>query len=239
MNELVVVQKPEKILKYKTYDSIGHLHESRLGPKDHHIDERSNSNFVSVLPNQQSLVIVQEKLDGTNVTIANVDNKIYALSRSGFDCSNSPQEQHQMFEKWVKREYDTWMLALAPGDRIVGEWLALAHGTIYKNLKMPFVAFDIFQDNKRLSFLEFTKRTSTFHITTPYVVHMGGACSIKRAHKIMAKEFPDYDYEGFVYRLEEKGEFKSIAKYVRPGKIDGLYLKADSPDHKYIWNWRD
>lgn len=38
-------------------------------------------------------------------------------------------------------------------------------------------------------------------------------------------------------RVEHKGEVDFLAKYVRPDKIDGLYLPEIS-GKEAIWNWR-
>jgi hypothetical protein len=229
----------EKILPYKPYNSIGHLASSRLGESDSHIDDKTNDTFVKQVPNNNCLVIVQEKLDGSNVSVLKKNGELIALSRNGHNCATSNQEQHRLFNWYVQREVYKFYSLLQEGERIVGEWIALAHGTIYKDVLIPFIAFDIFTaDNTRLPFLEFMQRTARV-FATPKVIHMGGACPIKKAQKFMATHSPDRDYEGFIYRLEENGKFKSIAKYVRHEKVDGKYLEGKYPEKDMgpVWNW--
>lgn len=231
--------KLPKVLKHKTYESIGHLSKSRLGPGDHSIDSITEKYFTSEVPNQQTLVVVQEKMDGSNVTVLKKDGKLHTLGRSGYPCYESDQEQHKMFHDYVLSRADEFYALLGEGERVVGEWMALAHGTIYSNVRDPFMPFDIFDSsNKRIPFIELTKRLGV-RFNIPFILHIGGACSIGRAERIMKKAFPGKDYEGFVFRLEEQGEFKSIAKFVRPGKEDGKYIKPDENGLRtYVWNWR-
>lgn len=235
----MTVDVSQKILPYKTYFKIGHLLKSRLGPSDKHVDQGTNDNLTKELPNQQSCVIVQEKLDGSNVSVAKHKGKLYALGRSGYDCAQSNQEQHRMFHQYMLDNLTHLNVYLKDGDHIVGEWLALAHGTLYPGLVFPFWGLDYFKQNKRQSILVAYQFFSFVRIPTPGILHIGGACTPERAQRIMEKRHPGRDYEGFVYRLEEAGECKSIAKYVRPGKEDGKYLvdNKNNPSFEPIWNW--
>jgi hypothetical protein len=45
------------------------------------------------------------------------------------------------------------------------------------------------------------------------------------------------DPEGAVWRVERKGAFDFMAKFVRPDKIDGCFLPEVS-GLPAIWNWR-
>ena len=46
--------------------------------------------------------------------------------------------------------------------------------------------------------------------------------------------------EGVVYRVERKGRFDFMAKWVRPDKVDGKYLPdvSTSVVSEPVWNWR-
>lgn len=230
--------EPKKILPYKTYNKIGHLSKSRLGPGDHFIDITAENLLTKQLANNQQLVIVQEKLDGSNVSVVRYNGRLYALGRSGYDCSESNQEQHRMFHRWVmSRDCNFSQLLPKEGDRVVGEWLALAHGTKYNLCHDPFVPFDLFSGEKQLNFLEFFNRVAKNGFITPFVLHIGGSCSIQRGIKLLnslsyhGAENP----EGLIYRLEESGKPKLIAKYVKPDKVDAKYIT----EGQEIWNYHD
>ncbi len=227
--------RPKRILEYKTYNKIPHLPSSRLGEGDHCVDINTESLLTKDCPNE-CLVIVQEKLDGSNVCVVRHKGKLFALSRSGYDCSNSNQEQHRMFAAYVKKYINKFSsIIINDGDRIVGEWLALAHGTIYEGIEEPFVPFDMYIDKKQLSYWEFLTKISRVELEPPALLHVGGACSIRRALKLLTKYSEWDDNEGVIYRLEENMIPKIMAKYVNHDKVDGKYLKDGIMP---IYNWR-
>src|SRR5258706_14403007 len=118
MNDL-----PKKILDYKTYNKIGHFSKSRLGDGDHFIDKKTESQFLTKCDDQTAVIIVQEKLDGSNVCVVNIKNKMVALSRAGYLCETSNQLQHRAFAKWVKIHEERFINCLFhDGMRLVGEW---------------------------------------------------------------------------------------------------------------------
>ena len=236
-----------KVLPYKTYNRIGHFSKSRLGDGDHYIDQKTEDICLKQIVDPLTLIIVQEKLDGSNVCVLNTGDEIVALSRSGYRCDTSNLEQHRAFAQWVRfREERFTKLLPFEGNRVVGEWLLQAHGTKYnicdsEDLFVPFDWFMRIDDNQelRVNYHLFLNKVLPLGFRTPHLFHVGGACSINRTEK-MAKyyDFPIINQdsiEGFIYRIEVNGEFKNIVKYVRPNKIDGKYF-IDFPDQP-IWNF--
>jgi hypothetical protein len=116
-----------------------------------------------------------------------------------------------------------------PGERLVGEWMAQAHGTRYSlNGRDPFVAFDIMHTAKRLPFNTFRDRAFD-RFALPDTMQ-GPADPVAAMGRL-------YDYgadqpEGVVYRVESAKGVDFLAKWVRPDKIDGGLLDQN------IWNWR-
>jgi len=68
-----------KPLGRKSYGSIGHLPNSRMGPADRKISEGQERIATAKARDKHDRVIVTEKLDGSNVGIAKVAGKIVAL----------------------------------------------------------------------------------------------------------------------------------------------------------------
>ena len=66
------------------------------------------------------MVIVQEKLDGSNTAVALLNGEVLALNRAGYLAETSPYEQHRMFAQWVKGQEDTFKAILEDGERLVG-----------------------------------------------------------------------------------------------------------------------
>lgn len=231
-----------KPLGRKAYGSIPHLPNSRLGERDYSITQGQANICLLQVRDKHDCVIVTEKLDGSNVAIANIDGNIIALGRAGYLAETSPYHQHHIFAEYVKMHAERFADLLKPNESLHGEWLALAHGTIYKNVYDPFVAFDLKRDGRRILFDEFKRRCDLVRVLTAPVIHYGGACSVDSALRILdtcALYKTDDILEGVVYRVERKGEVDFLAKYVRHNKVDGKYLKGVSSSNSYFdfWNW--
>ena len=238
-----------KPLGARNYGSIPHLPGSRMGPADHHCHEGQARICLEKKRDKNDHIYVQEKLDGSNVGVARIDGEIYPLGRAGYLASTSPYEQHHLFSDWAYANKDRFMAVLEDGERLVGEWLAQAHGTRYEIRYEPFVAFDIMTGKVRMPYLEFDARIEKGEFIPPALL-MKGPCSIEAAMERIgmagfhgAKEEP----EGAVWRVERdhptgvKGEkvrrVDFLAKYVRPNKVDGKYLPNVSGEPE-VWNWR-
>lgn len=133
------------------------------------------------------------------------------------------------------------------GERVVGEWLAQAHGTRYVLRHAPFVPFDIMIGTKRATTEEVISRVNRLietdspsleNIVTPWKIHEGGPISVESALRILGSGLHGAldPVEGIVYRVERKGKVDFLTKFVRPDKIDGCYL-PEKNGKKEIWNW--
>jgi hypothetical protein len=233
-----------KPLGRKNYGSIGHLPSSRMGPGDHSVHDGQGRICTSVTRDRHDKVIVTEKLDGSNVGIAKINGMIVALGRAGHPAQSSKFEQHQLFAAWVRERYEFWQGVLQEGERLVGEWMAQAHGTRYALPLGPFAAFDLMIDDQRLSFASLHHLCVRHDIPMPLILHIGGAASVDdmmaKLHATGGGGHGADEYEGVVYRVERNGAFDFMAKWVRPDKIDGKYLPEvdGSVVEEPIWNWR-
>lgn len=233
-------EKPTKPLGRKAYGSIPHLPGSRLGPGDHHCHVGQERICTSKTRDRHDRIIVTEKLDGGNVCIAKVNGKIIALGRAGYPAITSPFEQHHHFDWWVNAAVGRWSAMLAEGEALHGEWLAMAHGTIYDLEHEPFVAFDLTAGGKRIPHDNLIRRCQDYAVTTPAVIHDGAPILIEDALNLMGdrgRHGAQETVEGLVYRVERRGEFDFLAKYVRPDKQDGKYITEISGADPY-WLWR-
>ena len=232
------IQKP---LDYKTYNSIGHLSGSRLGPKDRHIDKKQEEYLTIKFPeHQKCFLYIEEKMDGSNVTVVRLNGELVALGRSGYKCETSNQEQHRMFARYVQNNLAKFDKLLPnEHDRVVGEWMALAHGTIYKSLAAPFMAFDLYLNKVQQSVTR--RQIQVFKAgleNVPSLWASSNSLSIDKALNLCSK-----NAEGVIYRLEKiqkKNDRAAdyipwiIAKVVRLEKEDGKYLEDE-----LIWNYRE
>lgn len=230
-----------KPLGRKAYGSIGHLPNSRLGPSDSSVTEGQAKICCEKTRDKHDVIVVQEKLDGSNVAVALKNNTIYPLTRAGYVADTSPFEQHHMFHRWVMEREDMFRKLLKEGERISGEWLAQAHGTLYTlHGRPPFAAFDLFTTyNDRLPYKSFIDRLQTTSIWTPALISFGASISVEEAMEVHKhKHYGADEVEGVVYRVERFGKVDFLAKYVRPDKVDGKYLESVTGQPP-IYNWTE
>lgn len=230
-----------KPLINKNYGSIGHLPESRLGPGDHSLSIGQASILTDKTRDYKDLIIVQEKLDGANVGILRHEGKLIGLTRKGHRCIDSPMDQFQLFQKfiyWNEHLFDF----IEEGERLVGEWISMAHGTSYKvHNDFPFIAFDILKGDQRELYLNFRSRVGT-KIPIAHLLHIGSSISVKKIEKLIDIRHGDtYGYhgalepvEGAIWRVERESKVDFLGKYVRQFKEDGKYFNEDHS--KLIWN---
>ena len=226
-----------KPLGRKSYGSIGHFPTSRLGTGEHKITDGQYAICTEKARDRHDIIIVQEKLDGSNVGICRVNGEILAITRAGYEAKTSPFEMHHKFGTWVEvnKSRFEW---LDEGERICGEWCIQAHGTRYNFPHEPIIFFDVMRGEERLPYLQFLKRISKGDFITPRLISYGAPVSLdwvlKRlepsGHGALDK------IEGAVWRVERQGKVDYLAKYVRPEKVDGIYLVKDGQQLEPIWN---
>lgn len=226
----------EKVIP-ANYGSIPHLSISKLNQKaDKKITENQEKILTEKARDYKDLIIVTEKLDGSNVGIYKKNDQLIPLTRKGYTALSSPYKQHYLFYEWVMKNQSRFNW-LPDGWRIAGEWLLQVHGTKYDlNFYDIFYAFDIFDsENKRLLYLEMIKILYLYGISTPNLIHIGSPIKIETAYKKLQLEFNDDTPEGVVYRCERNNEVDFLAKYVRENKEDGKYMKEEI----FNDNWKD
>ena len=188
-----------KPLGIKAYGSIGHLPNSRVTENDYSLNESQGKLVTEKTRDHFDLVIVQEKLDGSNCSVALINGQILALERAGYQAQSSKYEMHQLFADWVRKNEDRFRTVLKEGERICGEWLAQAHGTIYDlSGREPYAVFDIMKDHDRLPYIEFVERVGTT-FAKPALIHVGQPISTRKAMEIhQTKNYGADEVEGSI-----------------------------------------
>lgn len=237
-----------------SYGSIGHLPGSKFTSKDKGMNEGHTRIATLKTRDKHDNVYVQEKLDGTCVAVGKLDGNLLALSRSGYLAHTSKYEFIRLFESYMHDNYERFDALLDEGERVVGEWLAMAHGTKYDlSGRDPFVMFDIMVETTRMPFMDLTirnrERLGNDCFFTPMLIAQGPT-SVEDAMKLLQTkgenvqgEFPIYGFygatepvEGAVWRVERRGEVDFLCKFVRPDYEPGKYLPEVSGEDP-IWNW--
>jgi hypothetical protein len=218
----------EKPLGHKSYGSIPHLPGSRRGPADRGVNDGQYRICCEKVRDKHDLVIVQEKLDGSNVSVAKIGPNCVPLIRAGYTAIQSNWYQHRLFADWVYNNYSRFDALLKVGERVCGEWLALAHGTKYDLPHEPFVAFDIMKGQERSPWMKVLERAIDCGFTVPRLFSYGPPFSVESLMAAIDR-WPNTHgavdpIEGAVWRVERQGKVDFLAKYVRSDKVDGCYL---------------
>lgn len=222
-----------KPFPWKNYGSIGHLPNSKLGPSDSSIPLGQAKICLEKKRDNKDKIIIQEKLDGTNVGVARLDGKLFPINRSGHLCVDAPRKMHRMFHDWVMSNQSKFDF-LKDGYRVCGEWLVLAHGIKYKLPHEPFVAFDIIEGNSnRVNYNDFINLING-NLITPNTISTDEPMSVEKALSLVDISIhgSQEDIEGLVYRVERNGKVDFLAKYVQSSHIPGKYFNEE------IWLWQ-
>ena len=224
----------------KNYGSIPHISISKLGEGDHYITKGEERILTEKKRDKHDIIFSYEKYDGSNVGIAKINDKIFAITRSGYEAKTSPYKQHHIFSDWVYSNVVLFYDMLKEGERITGEWLLQAHGLKYKIESEPVLFFDYFTPkNERILQTDLRQITGKYGLTMPRLLSEGEPKSVNELLPILnlkTKEFESEENpEGIVFRVERKGKVNFLAKWIRSDFPTGIYC-IGVEDHNLTWN---
>src|SRR5438552_7234085 len=152
------------------YPRTPHLFGSKGTDDDKHLGLEESNAFIA-----DPSLIVEEKLDGTNVGIHFIASGRMVLQCRGHEITEGMHPQYDLFKQWtsVKRPALEEML----GSRFIlyGEWLYAKHSVHYRRLPHYFFEFDIY-DKDAAQFLDLDTRLQMLDGTglqTVLVIHRG------------------------------------------------------------------
>jgi len=205
------------------YPRTPHLFGSRGTVDDKHLNRKESEAFIA-----NPSLLVEEKLDGTNVGIHFTSRGRMVLQCRGHEITEGMHPQYDLFKQWtsVKRPVLEAML----GSRLIlyGEWLYAKHSVHYRALPHYFFEFDIY-DKDAAQFLDLDARLQMLDGTglhTVPVLHRGAATAEQLRALIGPSTFnsafdnpvtgkTDNLLEGLYLRTESDGRVTGRAKMVR------------------------
>lgn len=214
--------------EFMKYPRTPHLFGSRGTDDDKHLGEAESRRFIA----DQSL-IVEEKLDGTNVGIHFTDEGGMVLQARGHLITEGMHPQYDLFKQWcaVKRP----VLEDRLEDRFIlfGEWVYARHSVHYQQLPHYFFEFDIY-DKQGEVFLNLERRLALLKgtgIHTVPVLHVGALDREMLGALVGPSRFGsvfenpltnriDQLMEGLYLRTERTGVVSGRAKFVRPEFVE-------------------
>lgn len=245
---MTTTTKAIKPLGKPIYGSIPHLPNSRLGTGEHHVNAGQARIATVKARDKHDIIIVQEKLDGTNVGIAKIGGEIVPLVRAGYRAVDSPREMHRHFHEWAMTREKIFQFILGEGERLVGEWLLVTHGIEYDlRGRSPFVAFDLIgNDGYREYGDKLTEHVGFHGIATAPTLHADNVpisvemimerLSTPKRSPYGTTVYGEYGAlevpEGAVWRVERHGKLDFMCKFVRQDFEPGKHLS----DKEERWN---
>jgi ATP-dependent RNA circularization protein (DNA/RNA ligase family) len=156
--------------EFVKYPRTPHLFGSRGTDDDKHLGEAESLRFLA-----GPSLIVEEKLDGTNVGIHFSPDGTMALQCRGHLITEGMHPQYDLFKQWAAVKRTVFEETLEDRFILFGEWVYARHSVHYRRLPHYFFEFDIY-DKERGVFLSLERRLDLLEGTglhTVPVLHFG------------------------------------------------------------------
>ena len=210
------------------YPRTPHLFGSKGTDDDKHLSEAESREFIA----DESL-IVEEKIDGTNVGIHFTSAGQMVLQCRGHLITQGMHPQYDLFKQWTAVKRGVIEERLENRYILFGEWVYARHSVHYRQLPHYFFEFDIY-DKEEEAFLSLEKRRSLIvdtGIETVPVLHQGAIGKEELEGLIGPSLFDslfenpvtrrtDNLMEGLYLRNEAVGAVAGRAKFVRPEFVE-------------------
>ena len=213
---------------FTKYPRTPHLFGSRGTDDDRHLGRQESLAFIA-----DASLIVEEKLDGTNVGIHFTSAGRMVLQCRGHEITTGMHAQYDLFKQWTMGKRPVLEALLEDRLILFGEWLYARHSVHYRRLPHYFFEFDLY-DKRRQLFLDLAARLQLLEGTglqTVPVVHRGPATADELLNLIGPSPFDsvfenpvtglsDNRMEGLYLRTEADGCVTGRAKIVRPEFVE-------------------
>lgn len=205
------------------YPRTPHLFGSQGTPDDKHLSEAESNHFIA-----DDSLIVEEKIDGTNVGIHFTADGQMVLQCRGHLITEGMHSQYDLFKQWATVKRPVLEERLASDFILFGEWMYARHSIHYRQLPHYFFEFDIY-DKESESYLSLEKRLELLKgtgIQTVPVLNKGAikrrqleeligpSCFDSRFDNPVTRRTDDL-MEGLYLRVESEGVVTGRAKFVR------------------------
>lgn len=215
---------------FTKYPRTPHLFGSKGTDDDKHLGEAESEAFIA----DESL-IVEEKIDGTNVGIHFTDSGELVLQCRGHLITEGMHAQYDLFKQWTAAKRHVLEEMLANRWILFGEWVYAQHSLHYRKLTHYFYEFDIY-DKEQGVFLDLERRLGLLEgtgIQTVPVVQVGalnrddlegliGPSRFDSHFENSVTDRPDNLMEGLYLRTEASGVVTGRAKFVRPEFVEKI-----------------
>jgi hypothetical protein len=214
--------------EFVKYPRTPHLFGSRGTDDDKHLSARVSAAFLA-----DPSLVVEEKLDGTNVGIHFTATGRMVLQCRGHEITTGMHPQYDLFKQWTTGKRPALEVMLEDRFILFGEWLYAKHSVHYRGLSHYFFEFDIY-DKKGGGFLDLESRLRKLDgtgVRTVPVLRRGATTEAELRALIGRSQFDstfenpltgrtDDVMEGLYLRTEAGGMVSRRAKLVRPEFVE-------------------
>jgi len=216
--------------EFTKYPRTPHLFGSKGTDDDKHLSEAESLSFIA-----NDSLIIEEKIDGTNVGIHFSDDGQMMLQCRGHLITEGMHPQYDLFKQWTTVKRATMEQRLENRFILFGEWVYARHSVFYQQLTHYFFEFDIY-DKQNSLFLDLEQRLALLDrstIQTVPIIHTGKISRKDLQGLIGPSKFDsqfvnpesnrtDNLMEGLYLRIEADGVVTGRAKIVRPEFVEKI-----------------
>ena len=213
---------------FTKYPRTPHLFGSRGTDDDKHLSEAESRRFIA-----DPSLIVEEKIDGTNVGIHFTEEGEMVLQCRGHLITEGMHPQYDLFKQWTAVKRFDLEACLEKRYLLFGEWVFARHSLHYRRLPHYFFEFDVYDKDAQV-FLSLERRLALLQgagIQTVPVIHRGEATRDQLDELIGPSQFDsqfedpvtkrvDHLMEGLYLRTEAAGIVTGRAKFVRSAFVE-------------------
>jgi hypothetical protein len=214
--------------EFTKFPRTPHLFGSKGTDDDKHLNQADSQRFL-----EDESLIVEEKVDGTNVGIHFTAAGQLVLQCRGHLITEGMHPQYDLFKQWAAVQRPLLEERLADQYILFGEWVYAKHSIHYRALSHYFLEFDIF-DKQAGEFISLERRMKMIDdssLQTVPVVHTGAIDRTGLLKLIGPSAFDsqfdnpligrmDHLMEGLYLRTEANGVVTGRAKCVRPEFVE-------------------
>jgi len=201
---------------------------------DTHLSAQQSAEFLA-----DDSLIIEEKMDGTNVGIHFSDEGKLVLQGRGQLITEGMHPQYDLFKQWAAAKQHVFAERLQSRFIMFGEWLYARHTIHYQRLPHYFLEFDIYDKHEQV-FLSHERRADILRDTAIHTVPMlqtGRATRAQLEKLIVSSMFSgqfenpftrhtDQLMEGLYLRIEAGGVVAGRAKFVRREFVEKVKQNA-------------
>lgn len=226
------------------YPRTPHLFGSRGTNDDKHFGESESAEFIA-----DPSLIVEEKIDGTNVGIHFSSRGELVLQCRGHLITEGMHPQYDLFKQWAVVKRHTLEERLGQRFILFGEWAYAKHSVWYRKLSHYFYEFDIY-DKRQQTFIGLERRLELLKGTGIETVPIVRRGSVNRSElesligpSAFGSEFDnpltgrtDGLMEGLYLRTEMNGVVTGRCKVVRPEFVEKIKQSTHWQQQKMVPN---